>query len=49
MGTYPSWTIGARVVENVQDGVMISDPSGRSREAIARRHAEDHDLTNTPY
>ena len=41
--------IGASVVENVHAGVIIFDPFGRPKAAIANKQAEDPELTNTPY
>ena len=45
---YPSWIIGAKVVEKVQAGVMILDPLGKSKAATASKQAEDPEFTNTP-
>ena len=40
--------MGATVVANVHAGVMILLPFLRSRLAIASRHADEPELTNTP-
>ena len=41
--------IGASVVENVHAGVITLHPLGKSKAANASRHADDPELTNTPY
>ena len=48
-GTSPNWIIGANVVEKVQAGVITLQPFGKFKAAIASKHAEDPELTNTPY
>jgi hypothetical protein len=41
--------IGANVVENVQAGVIILHPLGKSNAAIANKQADEPELTKTPY
>ena len=40
--------MGANVVEKVQAGVIILHPLGRSRPAIANKHADEPEFTNIP-
>ena len=40
--------MGANVVEKVHAGVMILLPLGKLRAAIANRHADEPEFTNTP-
>ena len=41
--------IGANVVENVSAGVITSLPFSKSNDANASKHADEPELTNTPY
>jgi hypothetical protein len=41
--------IGANVVLKVHAGVIILQPFGRFKAAIANKHADDPELTKTPY
>jgi len=49
LGLYPNCKIGANVVENVRAGVIISLPGSKSNAAIASKHADEPEFTNTPY
>ncbi len=49
MGFKPHWIIGAKVVENVQAGVITSESLSKFREFNPNRIADDPLLTNNPY
>ena len=41
--------MGANVVEKVNAGVITLQPLGKSNAAKANKHADEPELTNTPY